>query len=136
MPRKRGRRALLRDLSRLDVSGRSANPLARGSAATKEKRKEENPDTKRAGNEETGLFDIVNRKRRGWCIGQRLERHRVNGNALGIPPEGAPRRVFAPIASNRRSRYIGSDVAIARAGEPCARNCRISSTRSSSRSGC
>jgi hypothetical protein len=41
------RRALLaRHVSRLDVSRRSANPLARGSAATKVKRKEENPDAK------------------------------------------------------------------------------------------
>ncbi len=48
--------------TRPDVSRRSANPLARGSAATKVKRKEENPDAKRAGTEETPLFDIVNRK--------------------------------------------------------------------------
>src|SRR5262245_45738340 len=51
--------------SRLDASRRSANPLAWGSAATKVKKKEENPEAKRAGNEETGLFDMVNRKRRG-----------------------------------------------------------------------
>src|SRR5215510_3182788 len=51
--------------SRLDASRRSTNPFARGSAATKVKRKEEkNPDAKRAGSEETGLFDSVNRKRR------------------------------------------------------------------------
>jgi hypothetical protein len=36
-----------------DASRRSANPLARGSAATKVKRKEENPDAERAGSEET-----------------------------------------------------------------------------------
>jgi hypothetical protein len=59
MPRKRGVARYCATSTRLDVSGRSANPLARGSAATKEKRKEKNPDAKRAGNEETGLFDIV-----------------------------------------------------------------------------
>jgi hypothetical protein len=59
MPRKRGVARYCATPTRLDVSGRSANPLARGSAATKEKRKEKNPDTKRAGTEETGLFDIV-----------------------------------------------------------------------------
>jgi hypothetical protein len=38
-------RVTARHVSRLDVSGRSANPLARGSAATKEiKRKEKNPE--------------------------------------------------------------------------------------------
>jgi hypothetical protein len=31
-------------------------------AATKVKRKEKNPDAKRAGSEETGLFEMVNRK--------------------------------------------------------------------------
>src|SRR5262245_60654829 len=56
-------RVTARHVSRLDVSGRSANPLARGSAATKEKkgrkrtRRQECPGT-----EETGLFDMVNRK--------------------------------------------------------------------------
>ena len=50
--------------SRLDASRRSANPLARGSAATKVERKETNPDAKRAGKEETGLFDMVKMKLR------------------------------------------------------------------------
>jgi len=31
----------------------------------------------------TALFDMVNSKRGGRRIGQRLERHRVGGNALG-----------------------------------------------------
>jgi hypothetical protein len=59
MPRKRGVARYLRDtykagrLSALRQSPRS------GSAATKVKRKEENPETKRAGRKETGLFDIV-----------------------------------------------------------------------------
>ena len=60
------RRALLaRLLQGWTPPGAPPTPLARGSAATKVKKKEEkNPDAKRAGSEETGLFDSVNRKRR------------------------------------------------------------------------
>src|SRR5262245_27742825 len=77
-----------------------------------EKRKK-NPDAKRAGRKETALFDMVNRKRRGRRIGQRLERHRVNGNALVSRPSARLGAPFVPIASVPRSRYIGSGVAIA-----------------------
>ena len=55
MPRKRGRRALLRDPSRLDVSGRSANPLTRG-VGSDEGEKEKNPDTR------------MSRGRRNWAV--------------------------------------------------------------------
>src|SRR5262245_7053867 len=47
-------RVTARQVSRLDVSGRSANPLARGLAATKAKRKK-NPDAKRAGEEDRAV---------------------------------------------------------------------------------
>jgi hypothetical protein len=81
--------------SRLDASRRSANPLARGSAATKVKRGRKRTRTQqRAGSEETGLFDMVNRKRRERRSGKRRARsHRVNGNALVSRPSarlGAP----------------------------------------------
>jgi hypothetical protein len=74
-----------------DASRRSANPLARGSAATKEGK---NPDAKRAGTEETGLFDMVNRKRRGA-----IHRHGAGAPSrqrqrARVPAERAPRRAF------------------------------------------
>jgi hypothetical protein len=48
MPRKRGVARYCATSTRLDVSGRSANPLARGSAATKVKKgKEKNPDAEK-----------------------------------------------------------------------------------------
>src|SRR5262245_24172115 len=87
MPRKRGVARYCATRTRLDVSGRSANPLARGSAATKGKEEGEEPEGKNApGKKKTALFDIVKRKRRGRRIGQRLERHRVSGNALVSRP--------------------------------------------------
>src|SRR4249919_1759269 len=69
-------RVTARHVSRLDVSGRSANPLVRGlpaeasakggSAATKEKRgRKETRRQQCPGTKKTTLFDIVNRKRRG-----------------------------------------------------------------------
>src|SRR5262245_30230451 len=71
------RRALLRDTYKA-VTSLGAPPIpSPGGSDEGEKRKEKNPDAQRAGDEETGLFDIVNRKRRGRRIGQRLERHRV-----------------------------------------------------------
>src|SRR5262245_56649076 len=55
-------RVTARHVSRLDVSGRSANPLDRGSAATKVKKEGREPGGKNApGKKKTGLFDIVNR---------------------------------------------------------------------------
>jgi hypothetical protein len=63
MPRKRGVARYCATRTRLDVSGRSANSPRSGVGSDEgEKRKEKNPDTKRAGSEETGLFDMVNRK--------------------------------------------------------------------------
>src|SRR5262245_38610631 len=59
-----------------------------------EKGRKKNPDAKRAGRKKTGLFDIVNRKRRGRRIGQRLERHRVSGKRARVPAERAPRRAL------------------------------------------
>jgi hypothetical protein len=47
MPRKRGVARYCATPTRLDVSGRSANPLARGSEATEvKKRKEKNPEAR------------------------------------------------------------------------------------------
>jgi hypothetical protein len=63
MPRKRGVARYLRDAIKADASRRSANPLDRGSAATKVK--EGRRRTRRqqcAGKEETGLFDMVKMK--------------------------------------------------------------------------
>jgi hypothetical protein len=63
MPRKRGVARYLRDafkagrLAALRQSPRSGVGSDEG-----EKRKEKNPEAKRAGSEETGLFDMVNRK--------------------------------------------------------------------------
>src|SRR5262245_37789849 len=62
-------------------------PLARGVGSDEgAKRKEKNPDAKRAGEEETGLFDIVNRKDAVRCIGKVPKRHRVSGNVLVSRP--------------------------------------------------
>ena len=80
MPRKRGVARYLRDtykagrLSALRQSPRS------GSAATKVKRKEKNLDVKRAGTEETGLFDMVNRKHVA-----RIERSEIRGRCRERP---------------------------------------------------
>src|SRR5262245_50197867 len=53
LPRKRGVARYCATCTRLDVSGRSANPLARGSAATKVKREGEETRTQEcAGDEE------------------------------------------------------------------------------------
>src|SRR5262249_1767785 len=54
-------RVTARHVSRLDASGRSANPLVRGVGSDEgKKKKRKNPDAKRAGKEETGLFEMVN----------------------------------------------------------------------------
>src|SRR5262245_5028904 len=77
-------RVTARHVSRLDVSGRSANPLAGGRQRRRREEEGRKPGGKNApGMKKTALFDIVNRKRRERRIGQRLERHRVGGNALG-----------------------------------------------------
>ena len=93
MPRKRGVARYCATPTRLDVSGRSANPLARGSAATKAKRKK-NPDAKRAGTEETGLFDMVNRKRRGAMHRRDAGVPSRQRQRARVPAERAPPRAF------------------------------------------
>src|SRR5262245_6145360 len=66
LPRKRGVARYCATRTRLDVSGRSANSPRSGVGSDEgEKRKEKNPDVKRAGNEETALFDIVTRNDAG-----------------------------------------------------------------------
>src|SRR5262245_38851765 len=88
-------RVTARQVSRLDVSGRSANPLARGSAATKEKRERKRTRTQqRAGNEETGLFDMVKRKRRGAMHRQGAGAPSRQRQRARVPAERAPRCAF------------------------------------------
>jgi hypothetical protein len=163
------RRALLaRLLQGWTPPGAPPIPSLGGRLRRRWKRKEKNPDAKRAGSEETGLFDMVNRKRCERRSGKRRARSRQRQRAR-VPAERAPRRAFLrevpvrarepgprghttcclwvpglaeftlgpreartrglardtraepargraflrPIASVRRSRYIGSDVAIA-----------------------
>src|SRR5262245_56542374 len=85
--------------SRLDASRRSANPLARGSAATKVKTKvkkrKKNPDAKRAGRKETGLLEMVNRKDASGAQRQtsRSVASRQRQRAR-VPAERAPRCAF------------------------------------------
>ena len=57
---KAGRLWALRQSPRSGLARRSFSEG--GSAATEVKRKEKNPDAKRAGDEETGLFEMVNMK--------------------------------------------------------------------------
>src|SRR5262245_30822370 len=100
MPRKRG---VARYCATRIKAGRlwalRQSPTPGGSAATKVKKRKKNPDAKRAGTEETGLFDSVNRKRRGRRIGQRFARaDRVNGNALVSRPSA---RLGAPFCCTR-----------------------------------
>jgi hypothetical protein len=61
---KAGRLWALRQSPRSGLARRSFSEGGVGSDEG-EKRKEKNPDAKRAGTEETGLFEMVNRKRRG-----------------------------------------------------------------------
>jgi hypothetical protein len=88
-------RVTARHVSRLDVSGRSANPLARGSAATKEKKGRKRTRRQEcAGNEETALFDMVNRKRRGAMHRQDAGAPSRQRQRARVPAERAPRRAF------------------------------------------
>jgi hypothetical protein len=59
MPRKRGVARYLRDAFKADASRRSANPLDRGSAATKVKRERRTWTLNEPGLKKTALFDIV-----------------------------------------------------------------------------
>ena len=58
-----------------------------------EKRKE-NPDAERAGTEETGLFDIVNREWRERRSGMSCSEPIASAATRSVPAERAPRRVF------------------------------------------
>jgi len=88
-------RVTARHVSRLDVSGRSANPLTRGSAATKEKKGRKRTRRQEcAGNEETALFDIVNRKRRGAMHRQGAGAPSRQRQRARVPAERAPRRAL------------------------------------------
>src|SRR5262249_22279593 len=76
-------RAVLRDTDQ-GWTALGAPPIPSLGGRQRRRRKGRRTRTqKQTGKEETGLFDIVNRKRRGRRIGQRLERHRVSDNALG-----------------------------------------------------
>jgi hypothetical protein len=81
--------------SRLDASRRSANPLARGSAATKVKEgRRRTRRQKCAGKEETGLFEMVNRKRCGAMHRQGAGAPSRQRQRARVPAERAPRRAF------------------------------------------
>src|SRR5262245_65632919 len=156
MPRKRGVARYCATSTRLDVSGRSANPLGRGSAATKAKRKEEkNPDAKRAGSEETGLFDSVNRKRRERRAAANVALGRIASTATRSCPgrARASARLFARGAKFAResrdpgaTRFAASVTLLgpgsrgvypraARSGDPGARPGHESGARPSARLG-
>src|SRR5262245_56267327 len=133
MPRKRGVARYCATRTRLDVSGRSANPLARGSAATKEKKGRKRTRSRNApGMKKTALFDIVKRRRRERRIGQRFARAgRVGGNALGTRPEGALVRAFGgrPASdSGTRGRTSKRELLV---GRPARRKSAAASLRAS-----
>jgi hypothetical protein len=91
--------------SRLDASRRSANPPRWGSAATKVKT--EGRRTRRqecTGNEETGLFDMVNRKRRGAMHRRDAGAPSRQRQRARVPAERAPRRAFFARGANSRAR--------------------------------
>src|SRR5262245_33750657 len=97
MPRKRGVARYCATTSRLDVSGRSANP-PRSGVGSDEGEKEGRRRTRRqecAGTEETGLFDIVNRKDASGAQRQtsRSVASRQRQRAR-VPAERAPRHAF------------------------------------------
>ena len=99
LPRKRGVARYCATRTRLDVSGRSANSPRSGVGSDEgEKRKEKNPDIKRAGTEETGLFDMVNRKDASGAQRQTLRsvasRQRQRAR---VPAERAPPRAFSQL---------------------------------------
>src|SRR5262245_18237124 len=87
------RASLARHVQGCDVSRRSANPLARGSAATKVKKEGRKPGGKNApGTKKTALFDIVNRKRRGAMHRQGAGTPSRQRQRARVPAERAPRR--------------------------------------------
>src|SRR5262249_4287211 len=86
------------------VTSLGAPPIPSGVGRDEGEKRRENPDAKRAGTEETALFDIVNRKRRGamhrQCAGA-LSRLRQRAR---VPAERAPRHAFfreAPLNPRR-----------------------------------
>jgi hypothetical protein len=89
------RRALLRDTYKAGRLWALRQSPHRGSAATKVKKgRKKNPDTKRAGTEETGLFDMVNRKRRGAMHRRDAGAPSRQRQRARVPAERAPRRAF------------------------------------------
>src|SRR5262245_30634907 len=105
-PRKRGVARHLRDTYKA-VTSLGAPPIPSGVGSDEgEKRKEKNPDAKRAGGEETGLFDIVNRKRRGAM-------HRRDAGAPSRQRQRTRSRLSARLGTPSR-RHAG-----ARAVLPC-----------------
>src|SRR5262249_30257316 len=77
-------------------ASRGATPIhSLGVGSEEGEKRKKNPDEKRAGRKETGLFDMVNRKRRGV-------RHRREAGAPSrqrqrarVPAERAPRRALS-----------------------------------------
>src|SRR5215471_14409630 len=90
------RRALLRDTYQGWTSlGAPPIPSFGGRQRRRgEKRKEKNPEARSTGNEETGLFDIVNRKRRGARHRQGAGARSCQWQRARVPAERAPRRAF------------------------------------------
>ena len=111
LPRKRGVARYCATSTRLDVSGRSANSPRSGVGSDEgEKRKEKNPDVKRAGSEETGLFDMVNRKRRGAMHRQGVGAPARQRQRARVPAERAPRHAFFAVVERiRRERLRHPD---------------------------
>jgi len=107
-------RVTARHVSRLDVSGRSANPLTRGSAATKAKRKKEKRIRRQnePGPKKTALFEIVNRKHVA-----RMERSEIRGRCR---MEGRPALRRSMRATNCVQRQRARSRPSARVGAPFA----------------
>ena len=96
MPRKRGVARYLRDtykagrLSALRQSPRSGVGSDEGEKGRRRTRRQEC-----AGTEETGLFDMVNRKRRGAMHRQGAGAPSRQRQRARVPAERAPRRVLS-----------------------------------------
>src|SRR5262249_12907369 len=139
------RRALLaRLLQGWTPPGAPPTPLALGSAATQvEKEEEKNPDEQRAGSEETGLFDSVNRKRRERRAAANVALGRIASTATRSCPgrARASARLFARGAKfARESRDPGAtrfaaSVTLLGPGSRCARPGYESGARPSTRLG-
>src|SRR5262245_44568701 len=81
--------------SRLDASRRSANPLGRGSAATKVKKEGRKPGGSNApGTKKTALFDIVKRVMTRAAHRPTARTPSRQRQRAGVPAERAPRRAY------------------------------------------